>query len=80
KEGQNHDTDLTAQSKIFIHDEMAPQPLAPPPKLRANHDQGSAIRVRYVFRCVTLRILQRTGGMSDGSCGFHAVVGGISVE
>ncbi|HSW02679.1 MAG TPA: hypothetical protein VLI39_21125, partial [Sedimentisphaerales bacterium] len=45
--GQNHDTDLTAQSKIFIHDEMAPQPLAPPPKLRANHDQGSAIRVRY---------------------------------
>ncbi|HSV99536.1 MAG TPA: hypothetical protein VLI39_05145, partial [Sedimentisphaerales bacterium] len=46
KEGQNHDTDLTAQSKIFIHDEMAPQPLAPPPKLRANHDQGSAIRPR----------------------------------
>ncbi|HSW02259.1 MAG TPA: hypothetical protein VLI39_18995, partial [Sedimentisphaerales bacterium] len=49
KEGQNHDTDLTAQSKIFIHDEMAPQPLAPPPKLRANHDQGSAIRGCSLF-------------------------------
>ncbi|HSV99004.1 MAG TPA: hypothetical protein VLI39_02460, partial [Sedimentisphaerales bacterium] len=52
KEGQNHDTDLTAQSKIFIHDEMAPQPLAPPPKLRANHDQGSAIPVMY-FSLIT---------------------------
>lgn len=28
---------------------MAPWPLTPPLKLCANHNQGSAIRVRYIF-------------------------------
>ncbi|HSV99167.1 MAG TPA: hypothetical protein VLI39_03280, partial [Sedimentisphaerales bacterium] len=69
KEGQNHDTDLTAQSKIFIHDEMAPQPLAPPPKLRANHDQGSAIRACTLSRRdVVPSIDSQSGGDYSDSC------------